>query len=118
VGSLGQAILAALEEREKPGMQVPTTSLVVAEDLALAEYQRTGDFPDVGETRVRAVRRALEALWGRGLVDKSYVTWAGSDASVRRGSVTWRIHDDDRPAEPDETTRDPYGRWQRDEADQ
>lgn len=90
-------------------MHVPETTYLVAEDLALAVFQRTGKAPEVTETRVRAVRRALDSLWRRGLVDKFVTTSAGSEANVRTGYLTWRIHDPERAPEPEESTRDAYG---------
>jgi hypothetical protein len=110
LGPLQQAILHALAEREKPGMAKPLTTTAVAEDLAFATYQQTGHYPEVTDTRVRAVRRALDSLWRRGLVNKTVVTWMAPDAAVQPGNLIWRIHDPDREPEPAETTRDPYGR--------
>jgi hypothetical protein len=53
------------------------------------------------------VRRALDSLWRRGLVDKFTITWHGQPGYV--GASSWRIHDDARAPEPAETERDPYG---------
>lgn len=99
LGSLQRGVLDVLRRRELPGMAAVMTPEAIMDDLALA-----GRFEELSETHVRSVRRALAGLWDRGLVDKSLVSWAGRGADVRAGQTIWRIHDDARPPDPDEST--------------